>query len=112
MARAKRRLRRLARASDRELVTRSSLLLLVTADDDRSSLAQAGEVLERLLLTLTCAGLQYSFLNQPIEVPELRDHLRKLAGADRPAQLLLRIGSAAAAAHPTPRRELASVLLR
>lgn len=97
---------------DRQLVARSSLLMLVTASDDRASLVRAGEVLERLLLTITGAGLQYSFLNQPIEVEELREHMRKLAGADRPAQLLLRIGSARVAAEATPRRPVASVLMK
>lgn len=96
---------------DSERTRSASLLLVVTADDDRVSLLKAGEVLEVLLLTITATGLQYSFLNAAVEVEESRDHLRMLVGSKHPAQVLLRIGSSATAAQPTPRRGVESVIV-
>lgn len=89
---------------DRGLAESASALLLVTAEDDRVSLLRAGEALELLLLTITDVGLQYSFLNQPVSVKEMRDQLGTLAGASHPAQLLIRIGSAPPVEGAMPRR--------
>lgn len=96
---------------DARLTRSASMLLVVTADDDRVSLLEAGEVLEILLLTVTASGLQYSFLNAAVEIEEERDHLRLLAGSTRAPQILLRIGTAAAPAEPTPRRPVETVIV-
>jgi len=95
---------------DAELVESSSLLLVVTAPDDRPSLIRAGEVLERALLTITRLGLQYSFMNQPVAVEALRDRLWTLIGSTPPPQLLLRVGYARAPRETAPRRPLESVV--
>lgn len=95
---------------DAELIDSSSLLLAVTAADDRSSLVRAGEVLERVLLTVTRLGLQYSFMNQPVAVETLRGRLWTLIGSTPPPQLLLRIGNARALRRGAPRRPLESVV--
>jgi hypothetical protein len=95
---------------DRRLAESASALLLVTAEDDRVSLIRAGEALELLLLTVADVGLQYSFLNQPVEVEELREQIRALAGASQPAQLLIRIGSAPPVEEAMPRRPLEHVV--
>jgi len=97
---------------DRRLAESASALLLVAAENDRSSLVQAGEALELLLLTIADAGLQYSFLNQPVEVDAMRERIRLLAGASRPAQLLIRIGSAPPVEQAMPRRQLERVVAR
>jgi hypothetical protein len=97
---------------DRQLVANAPLLMLVSANDDRTSLVQAGEVLERLLLTITGVGLHYSFMNQPIQVNQLRDRVSTLSCCKRPAQLLLRIGHAAIVDRPMPRRPVQSVIIR
>jgi hypothetical protein len=97
---------------DRELVAKASLLMLVSAGDDRTSLVQAGEILERLLLTITNLGLHYSFMNQPIQVDHLRDRVGTLSRSKRAPQLLLRIGHAAVADRPMPRRPVKSVVVR
>ena len=94
---------------DIELARSASMLLLVTADDDQASLLQAGEILERLLLTVTASGLQYSFLNAAVE--ETRERLRMLVDHARPPQLLVRIGSTASVAQPTPRRPVSRVIV-
>jgi hypothetical protein len=94
-----------------ELTRSASMLIVVTADDDQVSLVKAGETFELLLLTITLRGLQYSFLSAPVEVDETRERLRLLLGGTREPQLLLRVGSAAAAAQPTPRRAVENVIV-
>ncbi|MGZ5475931.1 MAG: Acg family FMN-binding oxidoreductase [Thermoanaerobaculia bacterium] len=97
---------------DRELITSAAALILVSADDDRVSLIRTGEIVERLLLTVTGHGLQYSFLNQPIEVGDLRRKVQDLALTQLPPQLLLRIGHAKETTRPAPRRPVESVIAR
>jgi hypothetical protein len=97
---------------DRRLAESASALLLVTAEDDRVSLIRAGEALELLLLTIADVGLQYSFLNHPVEVDAMRDRIRALAGSSQPAQLLIRIGSGPPVEQAMPRRPLDRVLAR
>jgi len=97
---------------DRRLADSASELVIVCANDDRVSLLQAGEALEHLLLTITDAGLQYSFLNQAIEVKSLRERVKMLADSKTPAQLLIRIGTALPVDQMTPRRTVGSVNMR
>lgn len=97
-------------ARDRRLADSASALLIVSAADDRVSLLRAGEALERLLLTITDAGLQYSFLNHAIEAVTLRERVRMLAGSKAPAQLLIRIGAARPVDRPMPRRTVEAVI--
>lgn len=97
---------------DRRLADSAAELLIVCANDDRVSLLQAGEALEHLLLAITGAGLQYSFLNQAIEVRSLRERVKMLADSKSPAQLLIRIGTALPIDQSTPRRPVGSVIAR
>src|SRR5262249_32157898 len=53
---------------------------------------QAGQALQRLLLTATTLGLSASFLSQPIEVPHLRIELRRALTTTMHPQVILRIG--------------------
>lgn len=95
---------------DETLVRTTPLLIVITAEDDPVSLVEAGQVLEQLLLTATLAGLQYSFMNQPVQVSTLRDLLAPIVRSPHPPQLLLRIGYAPPVERPMPRRDVAEVL--
>jgi hypothetical protein len=53
---------------------------------------QAGEALQRVLLTATVEGLAVSFLSQLVEVPDVRDAVERLVGTIRPPAVVLRIG--------------------
>jgi hypothetical protein len=98
-------------ARDRQLATGSPLLAcLGTARDDTLDWLNAGQALQRVLLIATSHDLHASFLNQPIEVPELRPKLGALTGRKGYPQLLLRIGRGAPAKH-TPRRPVWDVLI-
>jgi hypothetical protein len=96
---------------DYDLTMSATALLIVAADDDAISLLQAGEALEYLLLTITKVGLQYSFLNAPIQRADLRDRVQMIASSVRPAQLIVRIGHGQAVTNHSPRRPLAAVVV-
>lgn len=53
---------------------------------------QAGQGMQRVLLTVTSAGLAASFLSQVVEVPETRRRLRELIGGGLWPQAVLRLG--------------------
>lgn len=94
---------------DRMLAENAAGLIVVTSDEDHSALIRAGETLERLLLVLTSLGVQYAFLNQPVQVPELRRELWGIIRTPRPPQLLLRIGYAPRVRLAMPRRPINAV---
>lgn len=71
---------------------------------------RAGEALQRVLLTATAGGLAASFLSQLVEVPDVRDEVRRLLGTDRPPHAVLRIGHGWPTTR-TPRRTVTDVLL-
>jgi hypothetical protein len=70
----------------------ASMFVVVTATDDAVALLKAGELAERLLLTVTLAGLEYSFLNEVVDDGASRDALRALIHSPSPPQMLLLIG--------------------
>ena len=87
-------------------VYRCGALAVIYSEDVQDSLLAAGELTERLLLTATRLGLQYSFLNQPIQVRRLRPRLREMLGLQGWPQLLIRLGYGQPVARPMPRRPL------
>lgn len=98
-------------ARDRELVEGSPLLVAILSDEDSPRMwLETGRVLARVLLRATANGLAASYLNQPIEVPELRSKLRAAVGCKGEPQILLRIGYGPKVP-PTPRRPLDDMLL-
>jgi hypothetical protein len=50
-----------------------------------------------------------AFLNQPVQVPELRARLREMLGREGWPQLIVRMGYGQEL-HPTPRRRVEDVL--
>jgi hypothetical protein len=98
-------------AKSRGLALAAPVLALVTTDGDTTrDRLRAGRALQRVLLELTAAGVSASFLNQPVEVPELRAELGRVAGAGGVPQLLLRVGYGPEA-RATPRRPADDVQL-
>lgn len=72
--------------------------VVVAADaDDKAAWVRTGQVYERLALQMTSLGIKSAFLNQPIEVAELRSQFQSALGLGRAApQLLVRYGYAPA----------------
>ncbi|MDQ1601490.1 MAG: hypothetical protein QOD68_2964 [Actinomycetota bacterium] len=88
-----------------------TIAVLSTITDQRADWVRAGMALERALLVLTRAGVSASFMNQPVELPDLRWLLRSPLTGLGQAQMLLRIGYGPPVP-PTPRRPLDEVVLR
>ena len=99
-------------AQDRELAEGSPVLaVLGTETDTPIEWLAAGQALGRVLLRARAEAIDASYLNQPIEVPELRPRLRDTIGATGLPQLLLRMGYGVEI-KPTPRRTAGEILLQ
>jgi nitroreductase len=99
-------------AHDSELAEGAPLLsVLGVHDDDTRSWMIAGLALSRVLLHATALGLAASFLNQPVEVPWLRERLRTIVGIEGKPQLVLRFGYGKPSG-ATPRRPVSEVMVR
>jgi hypothetical protein len=81
------------------------IAILATANDDRMSWLCAGQALQRVLLVACVRGLAASFLNQPLELEDVR---RKLLPAGTP-QMILRVGYPSGSVI-TPRRSLGDLI--
>jgi hypothetical protein len=68
------------------------IAMLTSYVDDPFAQVQAGQALQRVLLTATTLGLSASFLSQVIEVPDVRVQLRGLLGGPDHPQAAMRIG--------------------
>ncbi len=97
-------------AADRNLCIEAPGLIVLQSEDTVPHWLDAGQLLQKLLLTLTREGLQHSYFNMPVQVPELRVQLRALLGLSAWPQILLRIGFSLAAPARTPRRPVEDVL--
>ena len=80
-------------AKDSQLAAESPVLaVLGTSGDSQADWLKAGQALESVLLLACKAGLQASYLNQPIQTASLRPKLQHAIGATGFPQILLRIG--------------------
>jgi hypothetical protein len=99
-------------ARDRQLALGSPVLaVLWTETEGPQAWIAAGQALARSALSLVADGVAMSYLNQPIELPELRERLRAQLGREGFPQILMRLGYATRDTRPTPRRPLDQVLL-
>ncbi len=97
-------------AGHRDYEREPLLAVIGTAGDWPADQVQAGQILQRVLLTATDLGLAASMFSQPIEVPGIRAHLRKAMTRHDTPQMLLRFGYATSTPH-SPRRPVADVLV-
>jgi nitroreductase len=95
--------------SQREAEGSPVLSVLGTESDSPADWLAAGKALERVLLCACAHGVSASFLNQPIQEPDLRLQLRLLMAIAGYPQLLLRLGYGPDV-RPTPRRPVCEVL--
>jgi nitroreductase len=98
-------------ARDHEVATGSPVLAVLGTDGDRPrDWVTSGQALARVLLRARADEVWASFLNQPIEVPELRAKLKTVTDSSGFPQAVLRFGFGENV-KPTPRRELEEVLI-
>lgn len=97
-------------AKDRQLATGSPVLVVLgTNTDEPLEWLHTGMVMANMLLLARSEGIWASFLNQPIEVPQLRPKVREAINKEGFPQLLLRMGYAQDV-KPTPRRPIEEIL--
>lgn len=101
-----------AASGDARLIRDGSPVFMVLASpgDAPSDWVAAGRALADVLITLSAEGWTASYLNQPIEVDDLRPKLKAALGIDGQPQLLLRVGRAELPA-PSARRPVDEVLV-
>jgi Nitroreductase family len=75
-----------------EFEARPTLAVLTTERDDPEAWLRAGQALQRVWLLITVEGLAASFVNQPLERPELRWLVRRLREGGGHPQMLMRVG--------------------
>jgi nitroreductase len=97
------------RAPGRDFEPEPLVAILGTAGDRPQDQLVAGQALQRVLLTVTTAGLAASMISQPIEVPAARDQLRRSLGRSGLPQMALRIGYGQPGT-PSRRRPVADVV--
>lgn len=98
-------------AKDRQLAAGSPVLAVLGTDADRPvDWINAGQAIAEILLRARTEDVWASFMNQPIEVPDLRPRLRDALGRKSGLpQLLVRMGYGSEI-KPTPRRQVGDVL--
>ena len=93
-----------------KIASSAGMAVFVAAQDDAAHWVQAGRACQRFALQATALGLKHSFLNQPIEVAELRPQLAALIGVPgRRPDLVMRFGRGAAMPFAA-RRPVAAVM--
>jgi hypothetical protein len=97
-------------AHDKNLCLEAPGLIALCSDDSTGHFLAVGELLERILLQLTCDGVHHSYFNMPVQVPKLRAELQRVLGVNVPPQLLLRLGYSLSEPIRTPRRPLEDVV--
>jgi nitroreductase len=99
------------RAPGRDFEPEPLIAVLGTTGDTATDQINAGQALQRVLLTATDAGLATSMISQPIEVTGAREQLsRSLGSRFGTPQMAIRIGYGQPGSR-TPRRDLTSTIL-
>jgi hypothetical protein len=101
-----------ADSDTKKLRSSSGAIIVTSLADDRCAWVRAGQVYQRVALLMTSLNIKSAFLNQPIELADLRGQFSSaMALGDSHPQLLVRFGFAAAM--PTSlRRPVEQVMLQ
>ncbi len=99
-------------AQDEQLVRHSPILLILgTGEDTPAAWMRSGMALSHILLRAASENVGASYLNQPIEVDELRARVARIVPGITHPQIILRLGHGPMVPH-TPRRALSDVLIQ
>lgn len=84
-----------AKADTQRIQSSAGVALFLTDTDTKRAWIAAGRAYERVSLRADLLGIRTAFINQPIEVPELRKTLTSDLGITGYPQLMIRYGRAA-----------------
>ncbi len=94
----------------RQLRSSGGVAVFVSERDDEEHWVRAGRACQRFALQATALGLKHAFINQPVEVADLRPELATLAGLPgRRPDIVMRFGYGPTLPY-SPRRPVAAVL--
>ncbi len=95
----------------RQIRTSAGIAVFVGAGETPADWVAVGRACQRFALQATALGMKHAYINQPVEVPELRPELAALIGARglRP-DIVMRFGYGPAMPF-APRRPVASVMI-
>jgi len=99
-----------SKTDEEKIRSSAGMVVISTGSDTPADWVNAGRAVERFALTTTSLGIKMAYLNQPVEVPELRGQLATALNIEGYPQLLLRFGYA----DPMPvslRRPVESILI-
>jgi hypothetical protein len=97
------------RADRARLESSAGVAAFVAPEDTKTCWVEAGRCYERFALQADLLGIRTAFINQPVEVADLRPRLAQALGTDGAVQLLIRFGYAAYAPYSL-RRPVADVI--
>jgi hypothetical protein len=88
---------RQAEMDAKKLRSSAGAVIITSVSDDKTAWVRTGQVYERLALLMTGLNIKSAFLNQPIEVADLRGQFQSVMGlGSSPPQLIVRFGYAEA----------------
>ncbi len=97
---------------DRNLIKGSPLIVILESrNNEPEDWFKTGIALERLLLCAASENISASYLNQPLEIPELNQRVKSELNIKGFPQQILRMGYGKPV-KPTPRRNLEEILLK
>lgn len=100
-----------SKTDEKNIRSSSALMVIISEKNDKKSWVDVGRSFERIALTLTTLNIENAHLNQPCEVPQLKNQLQQhLALGSTHPQMLLRIGYAEPLPR-SPRRPVQQVLI-
>jgi hypothetical protein len=96
----------------KKLLSSQGAVVITSEADDKTAWVRTGQVYERLALQMTALNIKSAFLNQPIEVVEVRGTFQSAIGlGNKLPQLLVRFGYADAMPRAS-RRPVEQVLIK
>lgn len=94
----------------RQMASSAGVAVFLAERDDPEHWVRAGRACQRFALKATALGLRHAFINQPVEVPGLRDDMARLAGMPgRRPDIVMRFGYGPLWPY-SPRRPVEAVL--
>ncbi len=84
-----------AEADAEKLRSSAGVVVVTSVTDDKTAWVRTGQVYERLALQMTALDIRSAFVNQPVEVADLRSQFQRAVGLNASLpQLLVRYGYA------------------
>lgn len=72
----------------------AGIAVFVSEHNDKAHWVEAGRACQRFALQITALGLKYTFINQPVELPQMRQQLASFLGLKgRRPNLMVRFGT-------------------